>query len=154
MGARLVAVVMAKFADRRTCETYVGAETIAQCAGMNERTVRRHREQLEAAGWISSQASRRRGRGRLWRLVIPPGIPDKSPGNPAGIPDSFDAITGQKRPHYRTNRPPIPFPDPLLGIPKSADALAPEARAPLEPGPGLPAELARRLQRRRGGGAA
>lgn len=150
-GARLVAVVMAKYADRRTCETYVGAVTIGRCAGMHERTVRAHQQALEDAGWLSSRASRRRGRGRLWCLQVPPGLPGNSPGNRARIPGDSYRNTGRKPQDYRANHPAISCPDPLLRIPGSADAQAPEARAPLEPGPQLPAALANRLASRRAG---
>lgn len=147
LGAKLVAVVMAKFADRRTCETFVGAVTIGKCSGMHERTVRAHQKELEAAGWLTSRASHRRGRGRLWHLQVPPPLPGDSPGNHARLPGESFPNTGRFLPDYRVNHPPISFPDPLLKISGSADAPAPEARAPLEAGPGLPPHLARRLKR-------
>ncbi len=152
-GARLVAIAMAKFADRRTCETFVGAVTVGKCAGMHERTVRVHQKQLEAAGWLVSRASRRRGRGRLWRLQIPPSLPGESPGNPARLPGDSCAITGRFLPDYRVNHPPISFPDPLSKISGSADAPAPKARASLKPSSNLPEHLARRLRSKRADGA-
>lgn len=79
---RLVAVTVAQLMDGKTLESYHGAETIAQCAGLSERAVRLHLAALVRDGWLEE---RTKGRGRdFWLKVRSATIPDGHPASRAG----------------------------------------------------------------------
>ena len=97
VGSPMAKLVLVSLADHHNDETgadpFPAIETIAAETEMNERSVRRHLEALEAAGLIARRA---RGRGKVYRLSLPPkpdtesGKAPSSPPNDTGLcaPDS------------------------------------------------------------------
>ena len=87
--AKLVLLALADHHnDETSTDPFPAIETIAAETEMNERSVRRHLDALEAAGLI---ARRSRGRGKCYRLSLPP-KPDTESGealsSPPTTPDS------------------------------------------------------------------
>ena len=91
VGSPMAKLVLLALADRHNDET--GADpfpmirTIAAETEMNERSVRRHLETLEAAGLI---ACRTRGRGKVYRLGLPP-TPDGDSDSAQPPPDTLSS---------------------------------------------------------------
>ena len=79
VGSPMTKLVLLSLADHHNDETgadpFPSIETIAAETEMNERSVRRHLDALEAAGLISRRA---RGRGNAYRLRSCPGAWCKS----------------------------------------------------------------------------
>lgn len=73
VGSPMAKLVLLALADHHNDETdadpFPAIRTIAAETEMNERSVRRHLEALEVAGLIARQA---RGRGKVYRLGLPP----------------------------------------------------------------------------------
>ena len=84
-------LVLLALADRHNDETGADAfpmiRTIAAETEMNERSVRRHLEALKAAGLIARRA---RGRGRVYRLGLPP-TPDRGSDPAQPPPDTLSS---------------------------------------------------------------
>lgn len=132
-----------------------------------ERTVRRHLDAAVKLGWVE-RVEAHRGRGHNWkryayRATVPADFPEeelrqaraRGPANLAG-PLEEDRPIGAEGPAKSCKKdrpiwPTIPPKESLKRNPSDADAPAPEARAPLEPGPALPANLAKRLVARAAG---
>ena len=81
VGSPMAKLVLLALADHHDDETgadpFPAIRTIAVETEMNERSVRRHLEALEAAGLIACLA---RGRGRVYRLGLPPTPDGESDG--------------------------------------------------------------------------
>ena len=95
VGSPMAKLVLLSLADRHNDETgadpFPSIETIGAETEMNERSVRRHLETLEAAGLIARRA---RGRGKFYRLSLPPKPDTESgaaPSSPPTTPDSVSA---------------------------------------------------------------
>ena len=86
--AKLVLLKLADHADENG-ECFPSIERIATDTEMNERSVRRHLEALEAAGLIDR---RTRGRGKFYRLNVA-AKPDTEAGNEQLTPDTESANT-------------------------------------------------------------
>jgi len=95
VGSPMAKLALLALADHHNDETgtdpFPAIETIAAETEMNERSVRRHLDALEAAGLI---ARRSRGRGKCYRLSLPP-KPDtesgEAPSSPPTTPDSVSS---------------------------------------------------------------
>ena len=92
VGSPMAKLVLLSLADHHNDETgtdpFPAIETIAAETEMNERSVRRHLEALEAAGLIARRA---RGRGKAYRLSLhpkPDTEPGEAPSSPPTIPDT------------------------------------------------------------------
>lgn len=84
--AKLVLLALADHHDDETgADPFPAIRTIAAETEMNERSVRRHLEALEAAGLIGC---RDRGRGRVCRLNLPP-LQDRESDSAQPPPDSL-----------------------------------------------------------------
>ena len=98
VGSPMAKLVLVSLADHHNDETgadpFPAIETIAAETEMNERSVRWHLEALEAAGLIARRA---RGRGKVYRLSLPPkpdtesGKAPSSPPNDTGLCAPLDA---------------------------------------------------------------
>ena len=92
VGSPMAKLVLLSLADHHNdvtaADPFPAIETIAAETEMNERSVRRHLETLETAGLIARRA---RGRGKFYRLSLPP-KPDtpsgEAPSSPPTTPDS------------------------------------------------------------------
>jgi hypothetical protein len=127
-GARLAAIVLVKHMDSRTLETFVGAELVAEGAGVVERTIRTHLQDLEHQGWLSARC---KGRGRDYALRIfaaqvPASIAKRVTeefavtqtrdvtATPAGVPANDGTSDGNSR--RRVTEKSAPYPDSLSRI--------------------------------------
>ena len=88
VGSPMTKLVLLSLANHHNDETdadpFPSIETIAAETEMNERSLRRHLDALEAAGLISRRA---RGRGNAYRLILPP-KPDTESSGARATPDS------------------------------------------------------------------
>ena len=91
VGSPMAKLVLLKLADHadEAGECFPSIERIATDTEMNERSVRRHLEVLEAAGLIDR---RTRGRGKVYRLNVA-AKPDTESGNEQLTPDTESANT-------------------------------------------------------------
>ncbi|MEX2150708.1 MAG: hypothetical protein WD793_10860 [Steroidobacteraceae bacterium] len=151
--------------------TYVSLEALHVCVALHSRRVRFLIRTAEKTGWLVSSIERQ-GAGRAWRLktyraALPAGT------TPAGREDRMSPRQRAKREDTRSSRQPdvrisesrredqacndVRLPEPSKSYSEIsnrnlASRSAQKARAPLEPGPGLPEALAKRLTRRFNGG--
>ena len=91
VGSPMAKLALLKLADHadENGECFPSIERIATDTEMNERSVRRHLEALEAAGLIDR---RTRGRGKVYRLNVA-AKPDTESGNEQLTPDTESANT-------------------------------------------------------------
>ena len=91
VGSPMTKLVLLSLADHHNDQTgadpFPAIETIAAETEMNERSVRRHLETLETAGLIARRA---RGRGKAYRLSLPP-KPDTESSAETPTPDSVSS---------------------------------------------------------------
>ncbi len=94
VGSPMAKLVLLALADHHTDETGAGPfpaiKTIAAETEMNERSVRRHLETLEAAGLIACRAQ---GRGTVYRLSLPPTL-DRESAEPGEIGSNRERVGG------------------------------------------------------------
>jgi len=101
-GPKLVGFVMATYGDANGADVYPSTGRLADACGMNVKTVRKHRDGLEAAGWIKPSRNNKGGRGRAnaYRLTVPETLPTvgrvkraTTPPNPTKQREGIDAET-------------------------------------------------------------
>ena len=114
VGSPMTKLVLLSLADHHNDETgtdpFPATETIAAETEMNERSVRRHLETLETTGLIARRA---RGRGKAYRLSLPPKADTESsearatPDSVSPIPDSVSPTpdTLSKTPDTESTEP-------------------------------------------------
>ena len=94
VGSPMAKLVLLSLADHHNDDTgtdpFPAIETIAAETEMNERSVRRHLEALEAAGLIARRA---RGRGKVYRLSLPPKPDTESGEAPESAPATPDSLS-------------------------------------------------------------
>ena len=92
VGSPMAKLVLLALADHHSDETgadpFPAIRTIAAETEMNERSVRRHLEALEAAGLIACRA---RGRGKVYGLGLPP-TQDRESDSAQPPPDTLSSI--------------------------------------------------------------
>ena len=115
VGSPMAKLVLLSLADHHNdvtgADPFPAIETIAAETEMNERSVRRHLETLETAGLIARRA---RGRGKFYRLSLPP-KPDtpsgEAPSSPPTTPDSVsrtpDSVSATPDVVKHVSSPPI-----------------------------------------------
>ena len=91
VGSPMAKLVLLTLADHHNDETgadpFPAIKTIAAETEMNERSVRRHLETLEAAGLIACRAQ---GRGKVYRLSLP-STPDRESDSAQPPPDTLSS---------------------------------------------------------------
>ena len=94
VGSPMAKLVLLSLADHHNDETgtdpFPAIETIAAETEMNERSVRRHLDALEAAGLIARRA---RGRGKAYGLSLPLKPDTESGEAPSSLPTTPDSVS-------------------------------------------------------------
>lgn len=153
---RLVALAVLQHAGAAGC--FAGERTLAAETALARNTIRAAMRRLVDAGWLSREV-RHRGKGEYKTYTYWPTMPiaggaNGAPSGANGAPlDAGQTVTqvAQGWGNGGANGAPkagqMVTPN-SLNYEESADALARKARAPLKPGPNLPASLARLLKQR------
>ena len=99
VGSPMAKLVFLALDDHHTNETgtdpFPTIKTIAAETELNERSVRRHLEALKVAGLIACRAH---GRGRVYRLSLPP-TPDRGSTEPREAYSKRESTGGKTRKH-------------------------------------------------------